>query len=95
MNKLSEFFDYLKLEKRYSLNTVNAYKRDLKMFDNYLKQESISEIDELTIKNYLAFLYVRKLTKKTISRKISSIKSYYKFLNKKSFGVLYFLFKNL
>ena len=83
MNKLNEFIDYLKLEKRYSLNTVNAYKRDLKMFDNYLKQESISKIDELTIKNYLAFLYVKRLTKKTISRKISSIKSYYKFLNKK------------
>lgn len=86
MNKSNEFFDYLRLEKRYSENTLDAYKRDLQMFDNYLKQENIDSIDEFTIKNYLAFLYVKKLTKKTISRKISSIKSYYKFLNKK-YGV--------
>lgn len=83
MNRISEFLDYLRLEKRYSDHTIDAYKRDLNMFINYLSQEQIDVIDEIVIKNYLAFLYVNKLTKKTISRKISSIKSYYNFLNKK------------
>lgn len=83
MNKLNEFLDYLKLEKRYSINTINAYKRDLNMFSDYLKQETINNIDDLVIKNYLAYLYIKKISKKTVARKISSIKSYYKFLNKK------------
>lgn len=83
MNKLNEFLDYIKLEKRYSINTLNAYKRDLNMFSDYLKQECISNIDDLVIKNYLAYLYIKKISKKTVARKISSIKSYYKFINKK------------
>lgn len=83
MNKLNEFFDYLENEKRYSPNTVNAYKRDLKDFVDFTKQEGAQEIDELTIKNYLAFLYIENLNKKTISRRISSLKSYYKFLENK------------
>ena len=52
MNKLNEFIDYLKFEKRYSINTVNAYKRDLTLFNQYLVKENIDEIDELVIKNY-------------------------------------------
>ena len=83
MNNLDEFINYLKVEKRYSLNTVNAYKRDLNDFNIYLKKELIQEINDYTIKNYLAFLYINKLTKKTIARRISSIKSYYKFLKVK------------
>ena len=83
MDKLQEFLNYLETEKRYSINTVLSYKRDLTIFNDYIKQEGIETIDELTIKNYLAFLYIKKMSKKTISRKISSIKSYYKFIDKK------------
>lgn len=83
MNKLNEFYTYLEVEKRYSINTIKSYKRDLTHFNNYLKSEGITDIDDLIIKNYLSFLYVNKMSKRTIARKISSIKSYYKFLNKK------------
>lgn len=83
MNRLNEFIDYLKIEKRYSLNTVDAYRRDLTKFKEYLVKENVDIVDELVIKNYLAFLYVNKLSKKSIARKISSIKSYYKFKSKK------------
>lgn len=83
MDKLNEFYNYLTNEKRYSLNTVNAYKRDLNDFNLYLKKESETEVNEFVIKNYLAYLYSLSLSKKTISRRISSLKSYYKFLLKK------------
>ena len=83
MNKLDEFLAYLEIEKRYSINTIKAYKRDLLFFVNYLKSEQITDIDDKVIKNYLAYLYVNKAKKKTIARKISSIKSYYKYLSKK------------
>ena len=83
MNRLDDFYTYLQSEKRYSYNTVKAYKRDLTFFNNYLKSEQIEEIDDQVIKNYLAYLYTNSARKKTIARKISSIKSYFKFLNKK------------
>lgn len=83
MDKLDEFLSYLENEKRYSLNTVKSYKRDLNDFIVYLKKEQLEEIDELTVKNYLTSLYVLNLSKKTIARRIASLKSYYKFLRKK------------
>ncbi len=83
MNKINEFIEYLKNEKRYSLNTVKSYKRDLNDFSSFLIKESLDIVDELTIKSYLAHLYVSKLSKKTVARRISSLKSYYKFKEKK------------
>ena len=83
MDKLNEFYNYLSNEKRYSSNTVDAYKRDLSDFSLYLKKESETEVNELIVKSYLAYLYSKSLSKKTISRRISSLKSYYKFLLKK------------
>ena len=84
MNKLSEFYNYLEVEKRYSSNTINAYKRDLTYFNNYLKSEQIETIDDLIIKNYLASLYSNKASKKTIARKISSIRSFFNYLCNKT-----------
>ncbi len=83
MNKLNEFLTYLEVEKRYSINTISAYKRDLTDFNNFLIKEGIKEVDDIAIKNYLASLYLINLTKKTIARRVASIKSYYKFINKK------------
>lgn len=83
MNKLNEFFAYLENEKRYSLNTILAYKRDFEDFTVYLKKENVEEIDELIVRNYLAHLYTLNLSKRTISRRIATLKSYYKFLEKK------------
>lgn len=83
MNRLKEFYSYLEAEKRYSINTIKAYKRDLTHFYIYLNKEQIDEVDDKIIKNYLAYLYSNNSSKKTIARKISSIKSYFKYLNKK------------
>ena len=94
MNKLNEFLNYLEYEKKYSKNTILAYKRDLIQFKEYIDKEQIHQIDDATIKNYLAYLYVNKAKKKTISRKISSIKSYYNFLNKKE-GIDCFFLDNI
>lgn len=83
MNKIELFLEYLKIEKRYSINTISSYKRDLIFYFDYLKSEEIENVDEQAIKNYLAYLYINKFSKKTVSRKLSSIKSYYNFLNRK------------
>lgn len=83
MDRLNEFFEYLKNEKRYSLNTINSYKRDFNDLCNYLKKENETSIDVFIVKNYLAYLYSKGLSKRTISRKIASLKSYFKFLQNK------------
>ena len=86
MNKINDFLEYLKNEKRYSLNTIKAYNRDLNAFLAFLKKENENNIDEIVVKNYMAHLYALNLKKKTISRRIVSLKSYYKFLEHK-FGL--------
>ena len=83
MDRLNEFFEYLKNEKRYSLNTISSYKRDFNDLCNYLKKENETSIDVFIVKNYLAYLYSKGLSKRTISRKIASLKSYFKFLQNK------------
>ena len=83
MNKINEYLCYLEYEKRYSQNTLASYKRDLKDFSLYLIKEGTDIVDEIVIRNYLAFLYSNNLSKKTISRRISVLKSYYKFIDKK------------
>lgn len=85
MNKqlIDKFIDYLKIEKRYSQHTVLAYKRDLLHFYNFYLQEQVNKVDEAFIKTYLAHLYLINKKKTTVSRKISTLRSFFKFLNKK------------
>ena len=79
---LDEFFLYLQTQKRYSTHTINAYKNDLSFFFDYIKKENIQDINHLVIQSYFSSLYVNSISMKTISRKLSSIKSYGKFLSK-------------
>lgn len=81
--KKEEFLKYLDVEKRYSSKTIQNYDIDLTQFINYLKNNNIFNIKEVTyevLRKYLEFLYEQKYSNKTICRHISSIKSYYKFL---------------
>lgn len=91
INLLKEFLNYLKIEKNLSENSIISYKNDLKQFNNYLQNELKNK--ELTIQNLKAvkpdiilnFLsYLRnklKYKEKTIARKLSSIKTFFKFLD--------------
>jgi integrase/recombinase XerC len=80
------FYDYLKFEKRYSPNTVLAYQRDLSDWVLYLHSqlstESIEEVKPLMIRSWLASLKEQGITARTLVRKISTLKSFYKYLLK-------------
>lgn len=87
MLKISEFIDYLQYEKRYSLHTVQAYNRDLEQFFLFI-QSNFEELELVAIKHthirsWLATLKENDLEAKSINRKISTLKSFYKFLLKK------------
>lgn len=84
MNSLSQpFIDYLKFEKRYSVHTVRAYKDDLAQFFDYLEvafgEMSITSISTPFVRSWLASLKEQNITSKSINRKISSLKSFFKY----------------
>jgi integrase/recombinase XerC len=83
---INSFLDYLSLEKKYSVHTVTAYKNDLISFRNFLveefSQEKLVEVNYSQIRSWIVVLVDSKLSNKTVNRKVSSLKSFYKFLQK-------------
>lgn len=85
MNEVIEFLKYLKDEKNYSKYTIINYGKDLKLFMNFLKDEKIEKlknVDYQIMRSYLSFLYDKEYSKKAISRHISTLKSFFKYLLK-------------
>ncbi|AEF17238.1 MULTISPECIES: site-specific tyrosine recombinase [Thermoanaerobacterium] len=76
------FIDFLKNEKKLSDNTVESYKRDITQFIGYLKENNIEyyDVNKITIISYLNFLKHKNMSQSTISRHLSSIKSFYQYL---------------
>ncbi|MCZ8539525.1 tyrosine recombinase XerC [Psychrobacillus psychrodurans] len=77
--------EYVRLERNYSNHTVQEYEKDIKQFLSFLDIEGVSELNEVEYihaRLYVTKLYEEKLARTSISRKISSIRSYYKFLHK-------------
>jgi integrase/recombinase XerC len=79
---LPEYLRYLKSVKRYSKNTIKSYHTDLGEFNSYcleFSKKNISDINEKFIKSYLMVLSETGIEKKSISRKLSSIKGMFKY----------------
>ena len=75
---IEEFEDYLRFEKKYSENTILSYKRDLKKTNDYLKKD-FTKLNKKDIQNYIQKLSKAENTS-SVSRLISTLKSFYKFL---------------
>jgi integrase/recombinase XerC len=80
---ISPFIDYLKFEKRYSQHTIKAYSDDLAQFFSFIDsnygETGIEEIVASFIRTWLATLKNDELTGKTLNRKISTLKSFFKY----------------
>ena len=83
---IPSFIEYISYEKKYSVNTVAAYKKDLESFQEFCKQEfediNIISAPYSYIRNWIVELVEKNISNRSINRKISSLKSYYKFLLK-------------
>jgi len=81
---LERFLDYLMYEKNSSSLTVNCYKRDVEQFLFFCQKSGIqvSSISKTEIRRFLAHLGEKKYKKVTISRKLSAIRSFFKFLQR-------------
>ncbi len=77
---LIEFKDFLFSEKNASINTVTAYERDIKSFFSFLDKKNLFDINPKDIRKWLLNLNKKGLKRTTISRKLSSLKSFFKYL---------------
>lgn len=81
-----DFLSYLNLQKRSSPLTTNSYKSDLEQFFTYLQQEagvsSPQDVTTLHIRGFVASLMEKGLQPRSVNRKLSSLKSFYKYLLK-------------
>ncbi len=71
-------------EKNVSPHTLKAYTQDLKEFDAFVDKKP-KNIDNLDIRTFLASLYHRNLKKSSISRKLASIRSFFKYLHREGY----------
>ena len=86
---IDQFIHYLSVEKNASPHTCRCYRRDLEGFEDFLKNSGMyvgatgkvemEKVDRMAIRKYLSFLH-RKNKKSSISRKISTLRSFFKYL---------------
>jgi len=84
---LNSFLDYLRYEKRYSSLTVLAYQTDLEQFQDFLSAEfndtSIQKASYQQIRAWVVSLTIKQTKASSLKRKVSALKSFYKYLLKK------------
>lgn len=84
--QVSAFIEYLQFEKRYSQHTVISYQNDLNQFFTFLAGQydspPLSQISAAFVRTWLADMRSKKMTPKSLNRKISSLKSFFKYLIK-------------
>lgn len=80
--KIDLFVLYLRNERRYSELTIQAYQRDLKEFEDFLLKSGGLQFDQIgyqDVRLFVAFLTERQLSRTTIARKLSSLRSFFKY----------------
>lgn len=82
---LKLFIEYLQIERNYSQYTIGSYEFDVKDFFMFMNEQNINSVNDVTysdIRIYLTKLYEERLARKSVARKISSLRSFYKFLSR-------------
>ena len=84
MPSISSFCDYITHQKRYSPHTIAAYKKDLEQFNHFLVSDfqidSFSAVNSSIIRSWIVHLIENSISTRSINRKISTLKSFYKYL---------------
>jgi integrase/recombinase XerC len=86
-NLIADFRIYLEVQRNVSKHTLKAYMADVEEFNNFLQESDITKkgdaiinVEPETIRSYLSHLYREKVKKVTVNRKVSSLRSFYKYL---------------
>jgi len=79
-----KFLDYLRVVKNASEHTIRNYGLDLNAFQIYAKEVPLGQVDKKVVRGYLAHLNLKQATKRTILRRLSSLRSFFKYLLKEN-----------
>lgn len=83
---LSAYISYLQLERNYSKHTITAYESDISEFSSFCSEDfdvlSIDHVEYTMVRSWIVFLAEKGISNRTINRKISALRAYYKFLQK-------------
>lgn len=77
---IDKFMNYLKIEKNASKHTIINYAIDLGSFSVFLGKADVADIDHLSLRRFLAEMRSKNYSKRTIARKLASLRSFFKFL---------------
>jgi tyrosine recombinase XerC len=77
---IEKFKNYLTVEKNYSVHTIKNYLMDLDEFSRHVPSDGIAGVTHLTIRKYLGFLRSKSISKRSIARKLSSLRTFFRFL---------------
>lgn len=83
VQNLSEYLEFLEVEKGLSVNTIEAYRRDLSNFLGFCEERGIEDLNNIKrgeINSYVLKLHDKKLTTTSIVRKIASLRGFFKWL---------------
>lgn len=87
-NLLNLFKEYLQIEKNYSQYTIGEYEAAIRNFFMFMNEQVINDVSDVTYQDarvYLTKLYDEKYSKKTVSKRISSLRSFFKFLLRENY----------
>ena len=81
-----KFIEYIRFEKRYSQHTIHAYQKDLSQFSEYLIEHygttDVKNAGHQQIRSWMVFLMENGLSERSVLRKLSTLKSFYKYLQR-------------
>lgn len=83
-NAIEEFINFIRVERQYSNHSITAYAKDLSELAIYIDEEKLGSdikvVDFYVLRGFITTLYDKELSKSSIERKISTLKSFFKFL---------------
>lgn len=82
---IDKFMNYLKVEKNAAAHTITNYTIDLNSFGVFLGEKDMADIDRLVLRRFLAEMRAKNYSKRTIARKLASLRSFFKFLYREGY----------
>src|SRR4030067_101727 len=79
---IKSFLSYLKDQKHYSPHTVTSYAADLSDLHNFCRENNLPVPDKSSLEEFLAYLKQKNFSNRSIARKISTLRSFFKYLSR-------------